>query len=157
MCLPRCKSHNLGTAVKGCRQVRDQHIHDHADQFRKCHGTDNPERRAFFCPVILPCAQILPDKRCECHRKTGNRQEGKTFDLGIHTAACDCHHAKLVNIGLHHDVGNRNNRVLQTGGQTKADNLPKLRRMKPDLPYFYLINIVRAHQPDKTEQRTRRL
>ena len=74
-------------------------------------------------PLIFLRAHILGDIGCHRHGKGSNRQEDETFRLGAGTDAGNGHGTETVDIGLNQDVGNIDDRALQSCRQAVICNL----------------------------------
>ena len=128
------KCNYLRRGVEGGDQHRRQNEDDDTDQFCQNCRADNAKACTLSGSFILLCTEVLTDKGGHCHGEAGDRQKTETFDLGKGAAACHCHRAKRVDICLHNNVGQCDDRVLNAGRQTKADNLSQHIHIKADIP-----------------------
>ena len=138
---------------EGADQIGRGEIDRNADQLRRRNGTENAEAGALLGPVVFARAQILAHKGGQRHLKAGDRQEGEALDLGIGAAAGDGHGAEGVDVGLYHDVGNGDDRVLQAGGQTVAYDQHRHLPVKADLPDHDPVAVVRSQKLHGAEDR----
>ena len=107
-------------------------MHADTDQLRDRKGTDHTEYSALFSTLILFCTQILTDKSSKCQCKTGDRKESKSLDLHIRTTSGNRHFPKLVYICLDEYICQRNDRVLESCGQTIRNDLAEHIRIQID-------------------------
>ena len=82
-----------------------------------------PNTAPFLARSYSFCSQILTDKSSKCQCKTGDRKESKSLDLHIRTTSGNRHFPKLVDICLDEYICQRNDRVLESCGQTIRNDL----------------------------------
>ncbi len=113
------------------------------DSHKFCHDdrAENTKPGTLFSPVILPGAQILADERGKGHGETGDRQETEALDLGVGAASCYRHLAKLVDVGLHHHIGQGDDGILKSGRQSVGDDLLKHRQVETNLSDIHTIGL----------------
>ena len=153
-------AHMLNTVANGrCRftekadQLRRKHIGKYADQLRHDTAAYDAEGNALFHSGMLSCAKVLSHKGGEGLGKAGDRQEGKTLQLGVCAAAGHGSLAKAVDIGLHHHVGNGDDAVLHAGGDTVAEDLQETFLVKADLADTDPVRRVDTDDMQKAQQR----
>ena len=122
-CLCGPEGYEFGGAVERGDQPGGRKIDQQTDQLRRRNGTEDAEYGATSGAVVLLCPKVLADEGSESHGKAGNRQEDESLDLGVGTASCDCHLAKLIDIGLDEYICNRNNGILESGRKSIGQDL----------------------------------
>lgn len=55
--------------------------------------------------------------------EAGDGEKTEPLDGGVCPAACHCHFPELVDIGLHHHIGQGDDGILETGGQAVSGDL----------------------------------
>ena len=121
--LARAEGNDLRSGRKNRDQLRRKSIHAHADQLRQCNGGKNAEARALFRAVVLHRAEVLAGVGGQSHGKAGDRQEGEALQLGIRAVSRHGQLAEGVDIALHDDVCQADDRVLHAGGQAVSHHL----------------------------------
>lgn len=121
--MPGTVIHYIRLLIKDSNQLWGKNPAENTHQFCKNRGGQNTNQHALFDTVILVGTEILTNEGREGLGKTGDRQEGKALNFGIGAAACHGSLAEAVDIGLHHQIGNGDDRVLNTGGQAVGDDL----------------------------------
>lgn len=94
--------------------------------YRLGHGAaaQRAEGHAFHHPFVLAGTQILPHKGGEGLAEAGDRKKRKALQFGIGAATRHSVLAEIVDIGLHHHVGDGDDAVLYTRGHTVAQDIP---------------------------------
>lgn len=131
-CLRRPVRDDFRGAVKSRDKDGDSKVNKNAYQFCHDDGAEDAETSPFFCPFILFCPKILADKGGKGKGETGDGKKAEAFYLGIGAAACNCHFAKFVNVGLYNDIGKGNDGVLEPGREAVGNNLAQHRKIKAD-------------------------
>ena len=76
-----------------------------------------------------------------------------TWTYGIYALTGDRYFAKGIDIGLHHYIGQRDDGILQTAGQTIGEDHTGHFRVKADLPPFHLAFAGNGvHQPPHAQE-----
>ena len=130
----------------GCKDVRSD-----ADDF--CHdaAAGNTESHTFFHPVVLMGSQILANKSRQGHGKTGDGQESEAFNFGMGTAAGHGGGTEAVDVGLDHQIGKTDDRILDAGGQTEPDNGFQTAEIIPDFANIQPIRLIHTDQMDEAK------
>ena len=149
--------YNIRISVKRCDQYRCCHIYDNTDQLCNSNRAENSKSCSLFRPVILFCTQILTDKGCQSHCKTGHRQKCESLYLGVGTTSCHRHFSKCIYIWLYKDVRDRDHWILKTGWYTILDDLLQHRTVKTNLSQFQTVFFFHTQQMNHTEQCTDKL
>ena len=138
---------------KGLDENGGQPVQQRANRLRDDDRAQNAEPRALPGAPQLARAQVLPDEGGNGRGKAGNGQEGEALHLGIGAAAAHGHLAKGIDIGLHHYIGQRDDGILQTAGQTIGEDHTGHFRVKADLPPFHLAFAGNGvHQPPHAQE-----
>ena len=146
------KADHLRGGVKGRDHLRGKYKHHDPDQLRQDDGHQNPKAGPLLRPLKLPCAQILPHKGGQRHRKAVDGQEAKALHLGIGAVARHGGLAEGVDIGLHDHVGKGNDGILHAGGKADPDHLDQDPFVKADLPQPQTVVFLRPQQLDQAQQ-----
>ncbi len=120
--LARPKGDDLRCIVESGNQQRRKEIDDYPDHLRTNSCTDDAESCALPGAVIFSGPKVLADEGGKRHGEAGNRQEPKTLHLRVCAASGHSHLAELVDICLNKHVRNRNNGILESGGQPIGKN-----------------------------------
>ena len=111
------------------RQRVDAHTHDLGHQ----HRAERAELHPFAHAVGLTGTDILADEGRQRHRKAGHGQKSKALDLAVGTAPGHGLRTERVDVGLHDDIGNRDDRVLDAGRQALHNDCLEGWGVKSDL------------------------
>ena len=153
--------HAEGNALRllgeGPDEQRRQPVQQRPDQLCQSDRADDAEPRALSGALQLPGAQVLPDKGGDGSGKAGDGQKSKALHLGIGAAPRHGHLAKGVDIGLHHHVGQRDHRILQSGGEAVLQDQPGHFAVKTHLPPSDLVFAGDAHQPPQAQRHADKL
>ncbi len=125
---------DLRAAVEGGNQQGREDEDAQPDGLGQQGTAQQPEPDAGADPVIAPRPDVLAYKGGQGHGKAGDRQKGKALDFAVGTAARHGRRAEGVDVGLDDDVGQGDDRVLNAGGNTQIDDLPKHIAVKAYLP-----------------------
>ena len=149
--LPCAEGDDFRSRGKNRDQLRREDIHPHADQLRQRDGGQNAEACALLRPVILHRAQVLTGIGGQSHGKACDRQEGEALQFGICAVSRHGQLAKGVDIALHDDVRQADDRVLHAGGQAIAHHLPQHLPVEAQLAPLELIGHPLSAQVDQAE------
>ena len=155
--LPHAEGDDLRLAAERAHQLRAQQVDAHAHDLRQQDRAKYAEFHTLAHTVGLTRTDILADKGRQRHRKAGHRQKGEALHLGIRAAARHGVGTEGVDVGLHNDVGQRNDRVLHTGWQPLLDDRLQGRPVKAN---FLPVNgpfLLRAHQLGERQHSADRL
>ena len=128
------ESDNVRLAAEGSDEPGGRQIDADAHDLGHGDGAEDAEFHALAHAVRLTRAYVLANERCQRHGKAGHRQEGKALHLTISAAARHGVGTKGVDVGLHNDIGQRDDRVLDAGGQALHDDSLEGRPIKADFP-----------------------
>ena len=147
----------FGIIVKCSYEYRRKGINQDTHQLGHSDGAEDAETCAFFRSVIFFCPQVLADKSGHGHGEAGDGKEAEPFDFGIGAAACHGHFAEAVDIGLHYNISDGNNGVLEAGGQAVLNNLLQEKEVKTDFTDMHPVILRASGKADDTQSRTHKL
>ncbi len=124
---------HLRSTIERGNQSGNREVYKDAHQFRHADRTQDTEPGTFFGPVILSGSQILADEGGECHGKTGDGQEAETFYLGVGAASGHSHFTEFIDMGLYDYIGQCDDGILESSGQSVRDNLFQHRQVETNL------------------------
>ena len=130
--MPGAIIYNLRRIVENLNQLRCQQVCTDANEFRQNQTANDTEANACLDPAILLGTNILAHKGGKGLGETDHRQKGEAFQLGIGAAASHGSRTEAIDAALHHHVGYRDHRILDTGGQAEANDGGETAAMEPD-------------------------
>ena len=131
--------------------LRCKHIGKHTDYLCHDQRTGNTEAHALFHTVMLLGAQILTGEGAQRLAEAHHGQECETFQFGVSAAAVDGIRTKGEDVGLHHDICQRNHGVLHRRGQTITDDFLQTLLVEANFLQIQAGRTLGAHQVDATE------
>ena len=146
VCLPHAKGDHIGLAAERTNQPRRQQVNRNADALGQRNRTNHAKTHTLVHAVRFARTHILADKSGQCHRKAGDRQESKTFHLAVRAAPGHGQCAKRVDVCLHNNICQRDDRVLDAGGQALQNNAMQHGAVKPNLAPAHSPGFLAAHQ-----------
>ena len=120
--LPHAERDDVGLAAESTDEPRRRSVDGGADDLGHEHRAQTPELHALLHAVRPARADVLADERRQRHGKAGHGQEGKALYLAVRAAPGHGLCTERVDVGLHNDVGNRDDRVLDAGRQALHDD-----------------------------------
>ena len=120
--LPHAERNDVGLAAESADEPRRRSVDGGADDLGHEHRAQTPELHALLHAVRPARADVLADERRQCHGKAGHGQEGEALHLAVRAAPGHGLCTERVDVGLHNDVGNRDDRVLDAGRQALHDD-----------------------------------
>lgn len=138
-CVGRPVCDHLCRAVECGNQGRNGQVDNDAHKFRCEDGAEDAETCPLFGALVLFCTKVLADEGGQRHSETGDGQKAEAFDLGVGAAAGDSHLAEFVDVGLYHHVGECNDGILKSCGQSVGDHLMEYGEIKADVFYGYTV------------------
>ena len=139
-CLQHAQLDDLRRPGEQLYQPRRPQIGGHADDLRNDGCRRDAENSALSGTGLHARAQILPHIGGDGHGEAGDGQEGEALDLGVRAVGGGGHLAEGVDVGLHHHVGKADDGILNTGGQTVAQDLPQQRAVHPQGGQLQLVD-----------------
>ena len=115
--------HHLRCVAEQGDEVGGQQEEQHADDLRQAHRQPHPQLGPLLDPVVLPGPQVLADEGGHGHGQAGDGQKDEALDLGIAAAAGHSIVPEGVDVGLDHQVGDGDDAVLYSAGQTQVEHL----------------------------------
>ncbi len=148
---------DAGGAVEQADELRCEEVVKQADQLRHDNGDENAEARAALGAVVLPGAEILPDKRGARHREACDGEKGEALDLAVRAVGRHREHAERVDLRLHDDVGKSDDAVLNAGGEAVANDLTQHIAVQADIARRDGVDLVLAQKVAQAEHKADRL
>ena len=155
--LLHAEGNDLRLTAERADEPRRPKVNAQADDLGHQHRAEGTEFHALFYAVRLACTNILADEGRQRHREAGHRQEGEALHLAVRATARHGLRTERVDVGLHNDVGNRNDRVLHAGGQALHNDRLERRAVKSDFPPADGPFFLGAHQLGEGENGADRL
>lgn len=128
------KRNHLRIIIKSGYQYRSKPVDQKAHEFSGDDGTQNAETGSLFGTVILAGSQVLADEGGHGHCEAGDWQKAEALNFGISPAPGHGHFPKTVYIGLHHNVGDGDYGILETGRKAVLNNLLQEKEIEADFP-----------------------
>ena len=156
-CLQHAQLNDLRGTGEQPHQPRRRQIGGDTDELGDDSRRRDAEDGALSGTGLHTRAQILAHIGGDGHGEAGNGQEREALDLGIRAVGRRGHLAEGVDVGLHHHVGKADHRVLDTGGQAVAQDLPQQRAVQPQGRQLQLIDGALLGQMDDAQHGAERL
>ena len=137
---------DLRVGIEQADELRGEDPDDQRERACDARGAEDAGAHAFFHAVRAACAQVLADERGQRHVEAGHGQEREALDARVRAAARHGRRAERVDVGLHHDVGERDDAVGQAGGHAVGENGAQGLPVKAELPEAHTVVAVAVHQ-----------
>ena len=139
---------DFGIAVEKTDQMFCEDEFKQSDGLGQGHAYDYPESCSLLCPLVFSGSEVLSYASRDCCYEGIDGYEGKPFDLHVCTDACNCDGGERVVVGLHEDICNRDDRVLDSAGKTVAYYLLQEWDIESDFPDIDLVDLICPDQAD---------
>ena len=137
---------DLRVGIEQADELRGEDPDDQRERACDARGAEDAGAHAFFHAVRAVCAQVLADERGQRHVEAGHGQEREALDARVRAAARHGRRAERVDVGLHHDVGKRDDAVGYAGGHAVGENGAQGLPVKAELPEAHAVVAVAVHQ-----------